>query len=102
MKRLYIDDIRDPKGEFDYIARSSNEAIEYLVRYGCPNYISFDHDLGEDDTALNIVKYMIELDLDSEGDFIPFDFDFNVHSANPVGKANIEGYLKAYLKSKTI
>ena len=100
--RLYIDDIRNPKGEFDYIARNSEDAIEFMIRNRCPEFISFDHDLGENDTSMNIVKWMIEMDLDTDGDFIPDDFDFYVHSANPVGKANIEGYLKAYLKSRNL
>ena len=96
---LYIDDIRDPKGEFDAIARSSVDAIVTMKELGCPRYISFDHDLGGPDTAMNIVKWMIEYDLDIPG-FIPDDFEFNVHSANPVGAANIEGYLRSYLNTR--
>lgn len=97
--RLYIDDIRIPLGHFDLILRSSKEVIHYLSNNPCPEYISFDHDLGEDDTSMIIIKYMVTRDLD-EGNFIPRDFNFNVHSANPVGKANIEGYLNSYLKRK--
>ena len=102
MRTLYIDDIRTPDFEVDYIARTSREAIDYIVRYGCPNFISFDHDLGGDDTALEVVKMMINLDLDLEHEFIPDDFTFYVHSANPVGKANIEGYLNAYLRQREL
>jgi len=102
MRRLYIDDIRDPKGDFDFVARTSKEAIEYMIRYGCPDFISFDHDLGGYDTALEVVKMMIELDLDMENEFIPRDFTFYVHSANPVGKANIEGYLNTYLRQRAL
>jgi len=100
--RLYIDDIRNPKGNFDYIARNSEEAIEFMIRNGCPVFISWDHDLGGDDTSLRVVKWMIEMDLDMEKEFIPENFKFFVHSANPVGKANIEGYLNAYLKSREV
>jgi len=98
--KMYIDDIRDPKGDFDVIIRNSEEAKEYMIRNGCPSYISFDHDLGADDTAMDIVKFMVEMDLDMNGEFIPGDFKFNIHSANPVGKANLLGYLKSYLKQK--
>ncbi len=98
--RMYVDDIRNPKGEFDSIVRSSSEAIEYFNTNGCPNFISFDHDLGGEDTAMRIVKYMIESDLDTKG-FIPEDFSFYVHSANPIGKANIEGYLNRYLNHRS-
>ena len=100
MIKMYIDDIRIPKGHFDVITRNSETSKEYMIRYGCPNFISFDHDLGGDDTSIDIVKFMIEMDLDSEGDFIPTDFSWYVHSANPVGSANINGYLKSYITQK--
>ena len=99
MKRLYIDDIRDPKGEFDFVARNSVNARAWMEDNGCPNFISFDHDLGGDDTAMRVVKFMVEKDLRHPG-WIPEDFKFFVHSANPVGAANIEGYLNCYLKVK--
>jgi len=102
MKTMYLDDIRTPVLEYDYIVRSSNEAIENMIRYGCPNQISFDHDLGGDDTAMVVVKYMIERDLDEDSMFIPLEFDFYVHSANPVGAANIKGYLTSYLNNREL
>ena len=96
---LYLDDIRNPQGEFDFIARTSNEAMRIMEANDCPEFISFDHDLGGDDTAMRVVKYMVENDLDEPG-WIPTNFEFNVHSANPVGAANIEGYLNAYLRTR--
>lgn len=59
--------------------------------------ISFDHDLGGDDTAMVVVKRLIELDMDADGSFIPRDFTFHVHSANPVGGENIRALLAQYL-----
>lgn len=59
--------------------------------------ISFDHDLGGDDTAMVVVKRLIELDMDADGGFIPRDFTFRVHSANPVGSENIRMLLAQYL-----
>ena len=97
--KLYIDDIRNPKDD-SFVARSSAEAIEFLQKFGCPGFISFDHDLGGDDTAMAVVNWMIEKDLDSSGDWFNKDFTFNVHSANPVGAANIEGKLDSYLGVK--
>ena len=102
MCKLYIDDIRNPKTKFDKITRSSKETIEYLTRFGCPDFISFDHDLGGDDTAMTIVKWIVEMDLAMSGDYIPYDFTYNVHSANPVGTSNIIGYLDSYFKQKEI
>ena len=98
---MYLDDIRDPKTTFSVIARSSAEAIDYFTcPLGCPQYISFDHDLGGEDTAMRVVKWLVERDLDMNGEFIPKNFMFNVHSANPVGADNIEGYLNSYLGTK--
>ena len=103
MPRLYIDDIGNPKTDHDWkIVRTSQEAIDYLTRYGCPCYISFDHDLGGEDTAMPVVRWLIEMDIDMSGDFIPDLFEFNVHSANPIGAANIEGYLNHYLGQKEV
>jgi len=96
--RMYIDDIRTPKTGFDVIVRSSAIAVEYLTNHECPTMISFDHDLGDEDTAMVVVHFLIERDLNENGNFIPTNFEFNVHSANPVGAANIEGTLNSYLK----
>jgi hypothetical protein len=98
---MYIDDIRSPKKEYSVVIRSSQEAEDYLIRNGCPNHISFDHDLGGDDTAMNIVKFIINMDLDMNGDWVPEDFTWNIHSANPVGAANIDGYLTSYMTQKS-
>ena len=94
--RMYIDDIRNPKGEFDVIVRDSYEAINHMNIHECPEFISFDHDLGGADTAMKVVKWMVEKDMDLPG-WIPDNFTFFVHSANPVGAANITGYLNAYM-----
>jgi len=94
---LYIDDIRMPK-EFGYdIVRTSRAAVTYMKREGCPRYISFDHDLGGEDNSMIIVRWMVETDMEKDGKFIPENFEWFVHSANPVGVENINGLLKGYL-----
>jgi len=102
---LFVDDLRNPEDRgFNKeckVTRSSEETIEWLETNGVPDFISFDHDLGGDDTAMAVVDFLIERDLDTNGKFIGGDFSFNVHSDNPVGKANIEGKLGGYLKFKT-
>ncbi|WP_027803557.1 cyclic-phosphate processing receiver domain-containing protein [Paraburkholderia dilworthii] len=97
---LYIDDLRDAPGREWIVARSSCEAIELLKERGCPARVSFDHDLGGDDIAIVVVRWMVETDLDCSGRFIPDQFEFSVHSANPVGAANIRGLLESYLSYK--
>jgi hypothetical protein len=98
--RLFIDDLREPATSIWLIARSSAEAIALLEKLGCPFQISFDHDLGGDDTAMVVVKRLIEMDLDAGGQFIPADFVFSLHSANPVGRENIAGLLHSYLRQR--
>src|SRR5574343_1662990 len=102
---LFIDDERFPpeKSVRDFaIARTSQEAINMMKEYVCPEFISFDHDLGGDDTAVIVVNWMINKDLDRRSYgiddlFIPNDFQFDVHSQNPVGAKNIRELLNSYL-----
>jgi|GEM_PF-1577001 len=98
---MFIDDIRLPpeRRRCDHIARSSDAAIAMMEQDGCPGYISFDHDLGGDDTAMRVVNWMIEKDMDEPG-WIPDPFDWNVHSANPIGKENINCKLLCYMKHR--
>lgn len=98
--RMFIDDLRDPPDGSWVIARTSSDALEYMREHGCPMEISFDHDLGGEDIAMRVVKQMVEIDLDAGGKFIPAGFVFFVHSANPVGASNIEGYLNCYLAQR--
>ena len=103
--RMYLDDIREPKNDFDVIVRSYDEAVAFINKNGIPNFISFDHDLGVDEnenllpTGYDFAKWLVDMDMDNIYKF-PENFTFHVHSANPVGKANIEGYLNNYLKSR--
>lgn len=103
--KLYIDDIRTPSDPNEWtIARTSTKAITLIKGLGVPTFISFDHDLGEDDDAMKVVKFLVDTDLDKEErgekNWIPKNFKFHVHSANPTGKQNIEGLLNGYLKHK--
>lgn len=95
--KLYIDDVRiTPKGfERTY---TYEESINFIVKYGCPDLISFDHDLGEEKSGLDIVKWLVEYDMNNN--IIHSDFSFICHSGNPVGKKNIENFLNNYLKFK--
>ena len=98
--KVFIDDVRHPADESWVVVRSSAEAIKWLTEQGCPKMISFDHDLGDDDTAMKVVHWMIEMDINACGAFIPADFSFTVHSANPVGSENIKGLLHGYLRHR--
>lgn len=98
MTKLFIDDIREPKGKDFVVIRSYSDAIYYMRQNGCPKFISFDHDLGDNvRSGFDIAKWMVERDLNDKGTFIPNEFTYNVHSANPVGSQNITGLLNNYL-----
>ena len=100
--KLFVDDEREPVKKFDYIARDYKETMKIFNKLGCPSYISFDHDLGaRSKTGFDIVKDMVERDLNKNGRWIPKNFTYYVHSANPVGKDNIEGLLDNYLERRT-
>lgn len=93
--KLFIDDIRNKDGW--EIARSSLEAISFIKANGIPSVISFDHDLGGDDTSMVFINEMITLVLDAELK-LPSNFSYIVHSANPVGAENIKSKMDSFLR----
>ena len=96
LRKLYLDDIRNPKTEGWDIVRNYDEFVNWIEKNGVPNEISFDHDLGESDekTGYDCAKWLCEYCW-IIGLPLP---EFNVHSANVVGKENIEGILKNFEK----
>jgi len=122
---LFLDDIRNPDyvndGRDYMLARSFDQAVALVERFGVPDHISFDHDLGWDElkpeangliimseeqgkaakSGHDFVKWMIDQDLDGKIK-IPETFSWYVHSANPVGALNIDGLLRIYMKRKFV
>lgn len=106
---LFIDDERMPTdvtwgNEAFYstypwtIARTIAQVQDRVNEWGFPAFISFDHDLGDDEpSGKDIANWLINYDMDHDRNTIPADFQFYVHSRNPVGKQNIEGLLNEYL-----
>jgi len=98
---LYLDDIRSPElkapiGDEWVICRNYKDFIATLITYGMPSYISFDHDLGEDEPdGYTIAKRLCQA---AQSLGFPEGFEFNVHSANPIGAANIIAYMNNYIK----
>ena len=98
--KLFIDDERFPTGADWIIARNMADVIAVVEYAGMPNYISFDHDLGDNEpTGYDICKWLVDQVMDDRLQF-PDGFDFYVHSQNPIGKANIEGYLNGFLSMR--
>ena len=113
MRKLFLDDLRIPKDAIGLVSSNLNqfywandwdivrcydEFVSYITKNGLPDFISFDHDLADEHyigtdtnekTGFECAKWLVDFCLDNDGQ-IP---DFMVHSANPVGKKNIESYL---------
>ncbi len=86
---LFLDDERFPAEalwEFDAImmARSSVEAQVMVEKMGLPKSISFDHDLGGDDTGFKFMWWLIDGHLDGRWDLSSIN-SIQIHSANEVG-----------------
>jgi hypothetical protein len=106
---MFIDDERTPDDVFWIdrdvydnkewvICRNSHEVNVCIKHNGMPSFISFDHDLGEnEDTGYDIAKSLVDLDMDNKAKFSP-EFGYVVHSKNPIGSSNIKNYLDDYLK----
>lgn len=93
---LFIDDLRDPINKTNVIARSSAEAIAVVLALGMPEYIHFDHDLGGDDTTIIFINWLTNQIIDKKLQF-PDNFDYSIHSANPVGCKNIESKMDSLI-----
>ena len=87
MPKLWIDDLREPPDEDWCWAKTSGVAISCLL-IGPVTEISFDHDLGGDDTTMSVAKLIEQRAHD--GAKPP---KWRIHSANPVGRKNLEAAL---------
>ena len=118
-KKIYLDDVRTPIVRDWVVVRSYEEFVNKVNEIGLENIslISLDHDLG--DTAVeeyfrNVIKKGI-LDYDNIEEKTGYDAakwlvghymdnftspfpQIYVHSANPVGAANIVNYINGFLK----
>jgi len=99
---LFLDDVRDPPSHMAgcYVARSFEQFNAALLKYGCPEFISFDHDLGPVDvnpSGMDCAKLLAEQVLNGNLT-LPPNFSFTVHSMNPVGAENIQRFMDNFLK----
>src|SRR5262249_45484930 len=101
---LYLDDLamkeRFPDKSREWlIARSTEEAKALVEKFGPPQFISFDHDLGKlpkggTDEATEFVRWLIKHYYDAK-------IDYQIHSANPVGAENIHSLMQSWEKSRS-
>ena len=97
MIKLFIDDERFPNENDWHIVRNMKQFKKWIDKNGCPNLISFDHDLGfNEPTGYDICKYFCNEVLNGQIS-LPKNFTIYVHSQNPIGKKNIEMYFANFL-----
>ena len=117
--QLYLDDIRTPNNDDWHVVRNYDELVSHIRLNGLDKYevISLDHDLGDtaqkeyfnnvspnyqldynnilEKTGLDCAKWLVAESMNSK---IPLP-QIYTHSANPIGSANIMGYVNNYLKN---
>jgi hypothetical protein len=124
MRRLFLDDVRDPKDCVSYtknkiynqdwdVVRSYDEFVDYIKTNGVPDEISFDHDLADEhydpDMYVSSDQYSKKHETFKEktgydcakwlaeyciSNGIPLS-ECYVHSMNPVGRDNIWGIINS-------
>lgn len=82
--KLWIDDVRQPPGPEWVWAKTSADACVALANR-VVEIVSFDHDLGGDDTAMVAAKWIEQMAHAN----LNRPLVWRVHSANPVGKKNL-------------
>jgi hypothetical protein len=123
MKKLFLDDIRQPKDAINlvpshlnkmywekdwHVVKDYKEFVKWISFYGVPDLISFDHDLADIHYEVDYNDWELSSDqlgveetgLDCAKWLVDYCFDnghklpeYIVHSANPAGRKNIQSYL---------
>lgn len=96
--RLFLDDTRDPEDVYPDNAEMwdvvrTPEGFRTYLQSGVPPealIISFDHDLGTEETGMDLAKWMAGKGI------VPHDC--KVHSANVSGAENMETFLDQWLE----
>lgn len=120
--KLYLDDVRVPKDDSWILVKDYDEFVSTILKHGLESFdtISLDHDLGEtamaeyfnnvhpnyelnydnikEKTGLDCAKWLIDHYLEKPKEKFNFPLVYT-HSANPIGAANIMGYINNFLKN---
>jgi hypothetical protein len=116
--RLYLDDVRTPNDKDWIVVRNYDQFVSRIKLHGLENIevISLDHDLGDkameeyytnvknnyelnyenivnEKTGYDCCKFLVSESMTKN---IPLP-QIYVHSANPIGSANMMGYINNYL-----
>lgn len=93
--KIWLDDLRPAPEEYVW-CHSVNEAIRYIKSTDCEiELIDCDHDLGDyakdGGDGIKLLDWMAE-----QGLF----YKINLHTMNPVGRANMERMIRRYWKDQ--
>lgn len=97
---IFLDDERMPcSAMFDaVIVRDFWAFKRTIVERGIPKYVSFDHDLGfSKHTGMDCAMFLIAMMFDYKPSNVE-DFQYYVHSQNPVGAENIRCFMENHLR----
>jgi hypothetical protein len=119
---LYLDDVRTPTDDRWKVVRSYDELVAHIKMNGLENYetISLDHDLGDtamqeyynnvrdnytidyknitEKTGMDCAKWLVAESMTKK---IPLP-QIYIHSANPIGSANMMGYINNYFMNSKL
>ena len=119
---LYLDDVRTPKADNWEVVRNYDEFVAHIKLKGLGAYevISLDHDLGEgamveyytnvkpnyeldynripEKTGMDCARWLVAESMNTK---VPLPVIY-VHSANPIGAANIIGYINNYFRNSKL
>lgn len=85
------------------IVRSYDEFVAHIEENGMPDFISYDHDLGDVDpnnpdhdekTGYSCVKWLVDYCLDNNLNMT----SYLIHTNNPSGYDNIHGLIQNFVK----
>lgn len=89
--KLWIDDVRNPPSDKWIWAKNSFDALRIIKdNWMGITFISFDHDLGGDDTSVRVADFIEEQA--AMNAYRRFEWD--IHSANPVGRKRLRQALE--------
>ena len=97
---LWLDDLRDPKdhiqGDNIHWVKNYKQFIKWIELNGLPDIISFDHDLGGEKsrTGADALRWMLNFIIDNNLN-LPH---IKLHTANPIGRQNMESLINSYKK----
>lgn len=123
MIKVYLDDLRTPVDKDWVVVRNYEEFVSKVIELGLNNIetMSLDHDLGfsatreyynntrenfiinydniSEKTGYDCAKWLVNHYYDTESKNFPIVY---THSANPIGSANIMGYINNFLKNEKL